>query len=953
METIRLILTILFGWTGLHKFLDEKPKQGLVYIFTFGLMGFGWIIDIVNAIQCIKKISSYTIFQTKRILSIIFALLLGVIAFGSIGTDRFNLFWFAIIIFSAYCLLKFNLSERYSMVNNYHSEEKYVDYKRVDNSVDGENMEKEKLYQEVKLLINEYEKIGYDVSNIKYELEKIKESLDEDGYVSYFDYVDLFRSLYVQHTYEKTSSFQGINTEKNIKTFKILYSGLSRHFVYKNYNSDKYIDDDFYSLYTSLIMNFVMSLGNRTSDEFYQLLINKEVLNLITTYLNQYNYQDICSVLTASISKGEYETSDLILSNVYNISIENNLDYFELIYEYLIDRLNHIKLDDTGKELLLKWAELSKIQERAIMLINHRTGKFTEEDKKNNSIDEINVLLSDIIENKDRLYKCIFSLNRVDHETANQISRNIFDSNYDKAVVSFDIADALFRIICINPLIDSYEDIERTFEIINSYRGVSDIPQYKKNAAFGFYIRYMYYECLKNKKISLLDLIEEKIYMLDDSITDDTLYGDVDGITISMSMGNDELSLRSYVMSNIIWGLSNVANDKFASDRVNQLVEKINSKGITKIYNENMEREKIRNEEYDISKVFVDSVTDKSKLELISIAYYKMLSNLRKKELQFADLKTIFDVVANNTNLYEELPTGNSINLGIMFFEVMESANDNDIIMKLLDDKKINFNIKEKIKTYSMYDDKNSYYKNSDVICDKRCYDSIAKALFCGNTNERFIEQLKSIINSIESKKTKKKINELFDLYASTEISSLDELEKINNSILKKILSNELSNIYLEFIAKASKNNYKTAAFLLLKYIKEKEQRASYDENNIINIGNIINNLAIENGTKYFMELLNFDVSLKQYYLKNCIDMHHIVELRKHILVENFVEILTFIINNIDDKNNFILKCLSSLNYRKIITPYEILFFETEIGKIEKNDKLLRKLELLKEKVSE
>lgn len=48
---IRLIITIMFGWLGIHKFIDKKPLQGLLYIFTFGLFIFGWIIDIVASIQ--------------------------------------------------------------------------------------------------------------------------------------------------------------------------------------------------------------------------------------------------------------------------------------------------------------------------------------------------------------------------------------------------------------------------------------------------------------------------------------------------------------------------------------------------------------------------------------------------------------------------------------------------------------------------------------------------------------------------------------------------------------------------------------------------------------------------------------------------------------------------------------------------------------------------------------
>ena len=41
-----LILCILFGYFGAHKFYEGKNSMGLIYIFTVGLFGFGWFIDI-------------------------------------------------------------------------------------------------------------------------------------------------------------------------------------------------------------------------------------------------------------------------------------------------------------------------------------------------------------------------------------------------------------------------------------------------------------------------------------------------------------------------------------------------------------------------------------------------------------------------------------------------------------------------------------------------------------------------------------------------------------------------------------------------------------------------------------------------------------------------------------------------------------------------------------------
>lgn len=45
-ENTELIITILFGWLGVHKFIEKDDTLGFLYLFTFGLFGIGWIYDI-------------------------------------------------------------------------------------------------------------------------------------------------------------------------------------------------------------------------------------------------------------------------------------------------------------------------------------------------------------------------------------------------------------------------------------------------------------------------------------------------------------------------------------------------------------------------------------------------------------------------------------------------------------------------------------------------------------------------------------------------------------------------------------------------------------------------------------------------------------------------------------------------------------------------------------------
>lgn len=41
------LLCFFLGWLGAHKFYEGKAGLGILYIFTFGLFGIGWLIDII------------------------------------------------------------------------------------------------------------------------------------------------------------------------------------------------------------------------------------------------------------------------------------------------------------------------------------------------------------------------------------------------------------------------------------------------------------------------------------------------------------------------------------------------------------------------------------------------------------------------------------------------------------------------------------------------------------------------------------------------------------------------------------------------------------------------------------------------------------------------------------------------------------------------------------------
>lgn len=43
---VALLLCIFLGYFGVHQFYVGKVGKGLLYLFTVGLFGFGWLIDI-------------------------------------------------------------------------------------------------------------------------------------------------------------------------------------------------------------------------------------------------------------------------------------------------------------------------------------------------------------------------------------------------------------------------------------------------------------------------------------------------------------------------------------------------------------------------------------------------------------------------------------------------------------------------------------------------------------------------------------------------------------------------------------------------------------------------------------------------------------------------------------------------------------------------------------------
>jgi RNA polymerase subunit RPABC4/transcription elongation factor Spt4 len=44
---LSVILCLLFGWLGAHRFYEGKIVTGIIYFFTMGLMGIGILVDLI------------------------------------------------------------------------------------------------------------------------------------------------------------------------------------------------------------------------------------------------------------------------------------------------------------------------------------------------------------------------------------------------------------------------------------------------------------------------------------------------------------------------------------------------------------------------------------------------------------------------------------------------------------------------------------------------------------------------------------------------------------------------------------------------------------------------------------------------------------------------------------------------------------------------------------------
>ncbi len=58
---VYMLIVLVFGVFGVHKFIDGSVGVGILYLFTGGLCGVGWLIDIIKAILLLIKSKQQTV----------------------------------------------------------------------------------------------------------------------------------------------------------------------------------------------------------------------------------------------------------------------------------------------------------------------------------------------------------------------------------------------------------------------------------------------------------------------------------------------------------------------------------------------------------------------------------------------------------------------------------------------------------------------------------------------------------------------------------------------------------------------------------------------------------------------------------------------------------------------------------------------------------------------------
>lgn len=164
-EISRMIITIMFGWLGVHKFIDKKPLQGFIYMFTFGLLAFGWIIDIVSSIQSFRKVNIKKIKNTSKVLGIIFAVILLLSCLGSIGTEDFSEGSFILSLVSGISLFKIFVMDNEKNILSY----SHIDKTQFSKINDSNNSQKSVGAEagSIRLSIGTESNNDYDLKNTK------------------------------------------------------------------------------------------------------------------------------------------------------------------------------------------------------------------------------------------------------------------------------------------------------------------------------------------------------------------------------------------------------------------------------------------------------------------------------------------------------------------------------------------------------------------------------------------------------------------------------------------------------------------------------------------------------------------------------------------------------------------------------------------------------------------
>ena len=215
--------------------------------------------------------------------------------------------------------------------------------------------------------------------------------------------------------------------------------------------------------------------------------------------------------------------------------------------------------------------------------------------------------------------------------------------------------------------------------------------------------------------------------------------------------------------------------------------------------------------------------------------------------------------------------------------------------------------------------------------------------------DEDILLKLNELIMVINDDVTKSEMLELTKLHRCMENINSENVISIYEFIKNRMFEYDLSGVFKLFIIHLSNINYKLISMVFEYYIEKQEE---YDNYNIgkFEFATAFNVILEKYGVEKLDDILSFDSNLNEFYWEKCFDIISLVKMRNKVDIISFINIVNYILENVDNKEKFLIKLFNSTIYKTKVTIQELNYFENIVNYIN-NDELNKKYISLRKKV--